>query len=548
MTSYPVVAQESTSTAHIELDGYRLFQIWASDMFSADQRATDINRVLAEVVAAGEVREVSIAERSELPVIEIDGRYILTVTERDAPGGVNPRERSEFIRQRLEGAFARAQRQRQPQYVTQMVLVSAGLGGLAIAAHLLLGWLWQHKLRQLLPNSALDPESRKPLPGVALFLRTTLLLTRVGLWLFVLSTVLDFFPLTRVWRRRTIDLLSTSLASPIIPLADNTYSVVDLLVLLLMFLGLVSLARSVQGLLRNRILQVTGISRSAQSAIAMMVNYLLVFIGALVLLQIWGLDLSSLAIFASVLGVGIGLGLQGIAKEFVSGLVLIFERPIQIGHFIEVEGLKGTVERINVRSTEVRTLDQVSIIVPNSRFLESDVINWSYGNPMSRLQIPVGVAYGSNSSEVRAALIDAARSHPNVLAEPSPSVFFTDFGDSALNFTLLVWVNEPQRQPVIKSDLNFRIETVLRHRGIEIPFPQRDLHVRSGQLPLDLPPELTQSLVQLSQSLDAWLSQQTSSSDGRTTPTQLKSNLQDKPSPPESVRVIDPESENPASG
>ncbi len=538
------MAQEPASFAHVELDGYRLFQVWALDTFSAEQRAADANRVLAEAVAAGQEPVITIEERNELPVISIDGRHLLTVTQRDTPGGVEPQERAEFIQQRLENAFQEAQRQRQPQYVTEMALVAAGFVGLAIAAHLLLGWLWQHKLRQLLPDSALDPDSKEPLPGVALFLKISLGLVRAGVWLSVCYTIFGLFPLTRVWRRQVVNTLATSLVSPVIPLGDNAYSAVDLLVLLLMFLGLVSLAHSVQRLLRNRILRVTGISRGAQAAIAMITNYLLIFIGALVLLQLWGLDLSSLAIFASVLGVGIGLGLQGIAKEFVSGLVLIFERPIQVGDFIEVEGLKGTVERINVRSTEVRTLDQVSIIVPNSRFLESDVINWSYGNPISRLQIPVGVAYGSNANDVRAALIDAARSHPNVLSDPAPGVFFSEFGDSSLKFILLVWVNEPQRQPVIKSDLNFRIETVLRHRQIEIPFPQRDLHVRSGQLPLNLPPELTQSLVMLSQGLQAWLRQQPLPTNGATAPAQAPEAPENIPPPSESARGSKTESED----
>ena len=175
-------------------------------------------------------------------------------------------------------------------------------------------------------------------------------------------------------------------------------------------------------------------------------------------MQLWGLDISSLAVFAGVLGVGIGLGIQGIAKEFVSALVLIFERPIQVGDFVEVGELVGTVERISVRSTEISTVDQVSVILPNSNFLESEVINWSHGSPVSRLKVPLGVAYGSNLTNVRGALLDAAHEHPDVLSAPPPNVFFMEFGDSSLDFNLLVWICEPRKQFQIKSDLYFQIE------------------------------------------------------------------------------------------
>jgi small-conductance mechanosensitive channel len=168
----------------------------------------------------------------------------------------------------------------------------------------------------------------------------------------------------------------------------------------------------------------------------------------------------------------------------------------------------GTVERISVRSTEIRTLDEVSIIVPNSRFLESEVVNWTHHSPISRLKLPVGVAYGSDLTAVRGALIDAAKEHPDVLAEPVPKVFFKGLGESSLNFDLMIWIAEPRNQFRIKSDLYFRIEAILRHRNIEIPFPQQDLHVRSGSLPLDVSPQLTESLAQLSNSLAKWLERQ----------------------------------------
>ncbi|NJN31969.1 MAG: mechanosensitive ion channel [Synechococcales cyanobacterium RM1_1_8] len=211
------------------------------------------------------------------------------------------------------------------------------------------------------------------------------------------------------------------------------------------------------------------------------------------LLQLWGIDLSSLTILASALGVGIGFGFQDIAKNFGSGLVLVFERPIQVGDFVEVGGYSGTIERLGARSTMIRTLDNLDIFIPNSRFLEEEVTNWSHNRTPTRVKVPVGVAYGSDLKAVEEALLESAQSNKNVLKMPEPAVFFTGFGDSALDFTLMVWIARPQQHVRIKSELNFKIDAAFRRRQIEIPFPQRDLHVRSGKLPVELLPGSTMS-------------------------------------------------------
>jgi len=245
-----------------------------------------------------------------------------------------------------------------------------------------------------------------------------LVLLRLGLWVAAVLLIAGFFPATRLLTSRLLEALTESLGSPFLPLGGHRYSVLDAVVLMGLFLVLVRGVALLKGLLRVRVLQRTGIEPGSQEAIAFLLQYGLLFLGTLVLLQLWGLDLTSLALFASVLGVGVGLGLQGIARNLISGLIIMFERPIKVNDFIEVGDLQGTVTHINLRSTEVVTLDRISIIVPNVEFLESRVVNWSHGSSVARLKIPVGVASGSDSQVVRGALLEACVDIADILATP----------------------------------------------------------------------------------------------------------------------------------
>src|SRR5262245_62006302 len=198
-----------------------------------------------------------------------------------------------------------------------------------------------------------------------------------------------------------------------------------------------------------------------------------------------GLNLTSLAVVAGAVGVRIGFGLQNIVHNFVSGLIILAERPIAIGDRIEVAGVAGQVQQIRLRSTTVLTNDNIAYIVPNSDFITHTVINWSHGDLKVRIRLKVTVAYGTDPLIVERLLLEVAMAHPKALREPSPSVFFCGFGDSALEFELGVWTVEMTSQPRrFKSELYFAIEKKLRENRIEIPFPQRDLHLRSGNFVL----------------------------------------------------------------
>ncbi|UOR11207.1 mechanosensitive ion channel family protein [Halobacillus amylolyticus] len=212
-------------------------------------------------------------------------------------------------------------------------------------------------------------------------------------------------------------------------------------------------------------------------------HYVIMVIAVIVSLTTVGIDLSALTVFAGVVGVGIGFGMQNIASNFISGLIILFERPIKVGDRIIVNDVIGDVEKINMRATVIRTIENEHIIMPNSYFLEEQVVNRSYSDPRIRLAIPVGVAYGTDVHLVKKLLEELAEEAEQasevVLAEPAAFVNFVGFGESSIDFELFVWLSNPEEVIRTKSDLNFRVHDKLLEHDIEIPFPQRDLHVRS---------------------------------------------------------------------
>lgn len=482
----PSAIAQTPSQAAIVLDGQSLFEISNSGQYSAQERANLITQQLKEAVQSPDQANVRVEQRNQSPILLLNDRYLLTVTQQDAIPGSTPGEQATIWANQIQEAVQQAQTERSPAYVHKMALLAGGIVLVAALLHWLVGRVKQRVLRSLRQRLTTAPETpdappSRPLEGL---LQLLLAIARFGLWIGVALYITNLFPVTRSWSYQITHVLTSSFTAPIITLGRNAYSVTDLLLLAGLLAGLVAFASTVTNLLRSRVLYLAGLSRGGQEVIAILTKYSLISIGTLIVLQVWGLDISSLTILASALGVGIGFGLQDIAKNFGSGLVLILERPIQVGDFVEIGTSKGTVERIGGRSTEIRTLDHVSVIVPNSRFLSEEVINWSHYNPVSRLHLPVGVAYSSDPQAVRTVLLEAAQSHDEVLQNPPPQVFFTGFGDSALNFDLLVWTTTPSRQFILKSDLYFRIFDLLQARQIEIPFPQRDLHLRSGMLNL----------------------------------------------------------------
>ncbi|WP_256237119.1 mechanosensitive ion channel family protein [Bacillus sp. EB600] len=225
------------------------------------------------------------------------------------------------------------------------------------------------------------------------------------------------------------------------------------------------------------------LDKGMQFTLDRIVHYSIMIIAIIMSLNTVGINLSALTVFAGIISVGIGFGLQNIASNFISGIILLFERPIKVGDRVIIENITGDVEKINMRATIIKTVLNEHIIVPNSYFLQQKVINRSFGDPRTCVVIPIGVAYGTDVENVRDLLLEAAMEEhavsPVLLASPEPSVSFVGFGDFALNFELNVWVQDPNKLGLIKSNLNFRINRIFTENHIDIPYPQMDLHIRS---------------------------------------------------------------------
>ncbi|HWQ03331.1 MAG TPA: mechanosensitive ion channel domain-containing protein [Candidatus Nitrosotenuis sp.] len=268
---------------------------------------------------------------------------------------------------------------------------------------------------------------------------------------------------------------------PIFKIGESHLTLGSFLYLLFLLLVLFWVASKLRRLLEHKVLARSRMDASTRLATATVFQYTLVVLGLFVILQTAGIDLTTLNILAGAVGIGVGFGLQNIANNFISGLIILFERPIKIGDRIVVGDIEGDVVSIAARSTTVLTNDNIAIIVPNSKFITEEVINWSHNDARIRFRIPLSVAYGSDARQVERLLLEVAAENKDVLADPAPGVRLVEFGDNGLHFELRAWTTALlHRRGLLVSALNFAIYDKLRAHGIEIPFPQRDIHIRSG--------------------------------------------------------------------
>ena len=291
------------------------------------------------------------------------------------------------------------------------------------------------------------------------------------------------------------------LEGPLFTLNGSVVTVAGLFRALLIFLVAVVVSRLLRRMLSRFARGQKSVNEAAIYTVGRVSHYFILTVGFFVAASSLGLDMSNLAIIAGALGVGVGMGLQNVVNNFVSGLILLFERSLKVGDFVELSsGVMGTVREISIRSTLITTNDNVDIVIPNSEFISSSVTNWTMKEASCRLRIPFGVAYGTNKELVRKVVLEAAdrvKLHVRNVPQRRPQVWLVNLGESSLDFELVIWltpksVRHPEK---VNAAYLWEIEDALTRYGIEIPFPQRDLHLRSWQI--DTPVAISEAPAEL---------------------------------------------------
>ena len=313
-------------------------------------------------------------------------------------------------------------------------------------------------------------------------------LDQLGLIISIFTNILVLFiglPLLLLqWGIQSDEILSwTRSAFTGFSIGGVQISITRILIAMFAFVALIFVTRLIQRWFDGKVLARTQLDSGVKNSIKSGVGYVGFFIAALVGISWAGFNLSNIALIAGALSVGIGFGLQNIVNNFVSGIIMLIERPIKVGDIIAVAGSEGFVRKINVRATELETFDRQSVIIPNSEVINTSVGNWMHTDHMRRIIINIGVAYGSDIERVRELLLDCLKDDNRVASFPAPFVHFSDFGASSLDFQLRFFIRDLMLYPVVETDVRFAIDKAFRENDIEIPFPQTDLHIRSGLNP-----------------------------------------------------------------
>jgi small-conductance mechanosensitive channel len=303
------------------------------------------------------------------------------------------------------------------------------------------------------------------------FLERAIVWTAVGAWAYV--------ALERLTLADPIGNALHWLITTPVQMGTVAISLGDILAFIAVVLATIVISRALRVLLEEDILPRANLERGIPHAISNTAAYVVSSIGLILALGAAGIDLSKVTVLAGAFGLGIGFGMQNIVSNFISGLILLYERPIQIGDTVEVGSLTGEVKRIGIRSSTLRTFQGAEVIVPNANLIAEQVVNWTLSDRQRRIELPVGVAYGSDPQRILAILLDVAKSSSEVLEDPPPLALFRGFGDSALNFELRVWTGLATYLEV-HSRIAIAVNAALREAAIEIPFPQREIHIKPG--------------------------------------------------------------------
>ncbi len=354
--------------------------------------------------------------------------------------------------------------------VTGSILATMYIGFLTSRAISAQGAMASTKLGNHLSQSKDYTEFRLDQLGLVFSILTNIVVLCIGVPLLLLQ-----------WGVQTDEIFSSARSAFTgFSIGGVQISIARILIALFAFAALILTTRFVQRWFDGKVLARTQLDSGVKNSIKSGVGYVGFFIAALVGISWAGFNLSNIALIAGALSVGIGFGLQNIVNNFVSGIIMLIERPIKVGDIIMVAGSEGFVRKINVRATELETFDRQSVIIPNSEVINTSVGNWMHTDHMRRIIVAVGVAYGSDIEKVRELLLGCVKDDSRVASFPAPFVHFSDFGASSLDFQLRFFIRDLMLYPIVETDVRFAIDKAFRENDIEIPFPQTDLHIRSS--------------------------------------------------------------------
>ena len=371
-------------------------------------------------------------------------------------------------------------------YIFPLVVFLAGVGGyehvavlifdrvLSLIVITLIVWLMQKILSgllELLLFSIPVPIIRQNAANIVNDIAPVLILGHAVFWFLLSLSYLAIFP--------TLGEALSALVSIHFSAFSHTITPKSILVVVVALYATLLISRGMKAFLTQEILPRYGVTRGVQESITRLVHYAILVIGLMVLMKLLGFKFGDIAIIGGALGVGIGFGLKEIVNNFVSGLILLFERPVKVGDIIVVGQDMGEVTALGLRATTVQTFDNAEIVIPNAELITCSVTNWTLAEKRVRVKVPIGVAYGTDISNVLKILLSCADSNPTVLTQPPPKALFLAFGDSSLNFELRAWISDINDRMRVLSELNQDIENEFQMAGVEIPFPQRDLHLKS---------------------------------------------------------------------
>lgn len=268
---------------------------------------------------------------------------------------------------------------------------------------------------------------------------------------------------------------------PLITIANTHISLLDVFFAFIIFYLSIRYSQSIKELLEKRLQRFPAMDLGRINITSMIVRYLIIIIGIFIALSIVGIDLTTLKVLIGALGVGIGFGLQHMVNNLLSGFIILTDKSIVVNDLIEVDGLLGLVEAIGLRATIIRTFNNIEVIVPNSELVYNKVTNYTHSDNLIRIDIPIGISYSSDPNRVKEVLIKALSHLENRVEEPPIDVFFTNFGESSLDFTVLIWTDQPLKKKRMESEARFAIWKALNENDIEIPFPQRDIHIKNKE-------------------------------------------------------------------